>query len=957
MIKLLWFSVFYFCLQLTVPAQTVQNERYKKVVDSLINLSKSKVQSTHFDEAARILNLTEDLILANSGKETADYASVLNLRGVINYFEADYQEAEKYYYEAMEIRRRVLGRNHVDFAKSLDNLALLYSKTGEYEKSEIYHTRAKDIREKTPGKNSADYASTLNNMAILYKNMGTYDKAEALYIESKDILERTVGRMSIDYADCLNNLANLNYEMGRYDKSEALHKESMDIKSVVLGKNSPGYASSLSNLANLYIAMRKNDQAELLCLESVRIWEQMEKRPLDYASSLNTLANLYSNVKMYEKAEPLYLKAMDIRKTALGENHPEFASSLNNLANMYTDVKQYEKAERLFRESRQIRENTLGKTHASYANSLQNLANLYAITGQYSQTEQLIDSTVQIVHDLLAQAAQFSSEKDLGFYQSKENKKLSYIPSYLQSGKFSGKMACIAYDDALFQKGFLQSVARRSNLMTSSAPEADSLLRLLRSLRFQLSKEYVKPISERKRVSELEYKANSLESTITRLVSGYIQVLPHVRWEEVQASLRPDEAAIEFLRFQILFPDVTDSIIYAALIIRPGFNAPKYVPLCDENTLDAMLLKDGARKQEYVEQLYKALSRGIVVGGQKKSTSLYQLLWKPLEESLQGVNTVYYSNTGLLHRINLGAIPFALDTTLSDRYKLVQLGSTRSVVLPSNTLAVNSNSVVMGGIEYDSDSSAIWKSVQSLDTLLFASRGETQFYKPDSVNTYIEYWSNLPYTNLEANNVADVLKKYRYSVKKLSGYQATEEAFHSMNAKGGSPRVLHIATHGFFLPDPKGSGAESQNNVYKQSDNPLIRSGIILAGGNHAWATGEPVKPGLEDGILTAYEISQINLSNTELVVLSACETGLGDIQGNEGVYGLQRALKIAGVKYLVMSLWQVPDKQTAEFMKRFYQNWLEKGMTIPDAFRLTQHEMRERFVDPYGWAGLVLIE
>ena len=137
----------------------------------------------------------------------------------------------------------------------------------------------------------------------------------------------------------------------------------------------------------------------------------------------------------------------------------------------------------------------------------------------------------------------------------------------------------------------------------------------------------------------------------------------------------------------------------------------------------------------------------------------------------------------------------------------------------------------------------------------------------------------------------------------------------------------------------------------------MIRSGLILAGGNYAWKNGKPFKEGMEDGILTAYEISQMNLSNTELVVLSACETGLGDIQGNEGVYGLQRAFKIAGAKYLIMSLWQVPDKQTSLLMTTFYKKWLEDKMTIPDAFHAAQKELREIGLDPYQWAGFVLVE
>ena len=136
----------------------------------------------------------------------------------------------------------------------------------------------------------------------------------------------------------------------------------------------------------------------------------------------------------------------------------------------------------------------------------------------------------------------------------------------------------------------------------------------------------------------------------------------------------------------------------------------------------------------------------------------------------------------------------------------------------------------------------------------------------------------------------------------------------------------------------------------------MLRSGLIMAGGNAAWQ-GKQTLEGKEDGILTAYEISQMNLSNTELVVLSACETGLGDIQGNEGVYGLQRAFKIAGAKYLIMSLWQVPDKQTSLLMTTFYKKWLEDKMSIPNAFHAAQKELRSIGLDPYQWAGFVLVE
>jgi CHAT domain-containing protein len=202
----------------------------------------------------------------------------------------------------------------------------------------------------------------------------------------------------------------------------------------------------------------------------------------------------------------------------------------------------------------------------------------------------------------------------------------------------------------------------------------------------------------------------------------------------------------------------------------------------------------------------------------------------------------------------------------------------------------------------------------------------------------------------------------------VSETDASEAFFKSLSAslKGDrkkSPRFLHLATHGFFFTDPAGmgnpdAGVRKSETVFQISAHPMIRSGLILSGGNFAWQNGKAALPGLEDGILTAYEISQMDLSDTELVVLSACETGLGDIRGNEGVYGLQRAFKIAGAKYVIMSLWEVPDDLTKKLMAEyFYPNLLKNKMPIREAFYAAQKTMREIGFAPHQWAGFVLIE
>jgi CHAT domain-containing protein len=413
--------------------------------------------------------------------------------------------------------------------------------------------------------------------------------------------------------------------------------------------------------------------------------------------------------------------------------------------------------------------------------------------------------------------------------------------------------------------------------------------------------------------------------------------------------------SLEFVHFSVNFPLTTDSVLYAVLLIKQGIEQPLFIPLFEEREFEHLLAAEKERKSDYVNELYAWAERGMVkLGSEKKS--LYDLIWSKIEAAgLEGITTVYYSPSGVLHRLNLGAIPVDDETILSDRYNLVALNSTRQLVIPS-TISTNTNdALLVGGINFEVDS--IQTTLE--DQPLLAIRSIADAWTESG--TRGDKWSYLKWTEKEVERIASSLKTSGFVIAKFTGSDATEEAIKAIGTHGTSPRVLHMATHGFFFPDPEEKneeqGLSETEPVFKSSDNPMIRSGLILAGGNYAWQHGRAVSPDKEDGILTAYEISQMNLANTELVVLSACETGLGDIQGNEGVYGLQRAFKIAGAKYLIMSLWQVPDRETMEFMTTFYRNWLEENMSIPDAFRKTQREMRDRFFNPYSWAGLVLVE
>jgi CHAT domain-containing protein len=288
---------------------------------------------------------------------------------------------------------------------------------------------------------------------------------------------------------------------------------------------------------------------------------------------------------------------------------------------------------------------------------------------------------------------------------------------------------------------------------------------------------------------------------------------------------------------------------------------------------------------------------------------------------------------------------------LSDQYELHHLASTANIsTIKAEYLTVSDNVYAYGGIMYDADSTELINAAYA-----FRNPGRSLFFEANAGGR----WDYLEGSEKEINLIEKFSVEKNYTVTAKKGTVANEESFKALNGEA-SPSLLHVATHGFFFPDPstkeKKATKESTTggSVFKFSENPLFRSGLLFAGANNAWV-GKPL-PAIDDGILTAYEVSDLYLPNTKLIVLSACETGLGDIQGSEGVYGLQRAFKMAGVQNLIMSLWKVPDVETAEFMEIFYSNLFEKK-SIDDAFNIAQTHMKNKYrTEPYKWAAWILV-
>lgn len=996
-------------LPFLLQAQNIDSSAIK-TIDSISRVSRQLIMDGEFDEALTALAPAEKIALEKLGRESLSFGVVSNLYGTICFYKGELEEACNWFMETKDIREKIQGRNHPDYATIINNLASVYWLMGKYDQAEPLYLESKEFREKTLGKDHADYAASIQNLGALYvrmgqyekgeqymleaneriqkawgskhpkiaenllnlgglyQAMGDYEKAERYLLQAKTIYAETIGTEHPDYASCLKNLANIYKLLGDYGKSEALYLEALAILEKSLGTMHDDYASLLINLALLYGQVGKTEKQEELYLQALAIEEHvLGKEDPNYGYILQNLGIYYHEQENYDKAEPLYLQVLSIREKALGKEHPDYASSLHNLGILYFDKGQYEKAEELLTTAKNIREKALGNRHPDYVESLDGLASLYAEMGEYEKASHFYEEAEAINQGILSAALNFMSEPELARYlktwPDAQSKSLSFTQRSLADASANAVMASSDYDNILFYKGYLLNASIRLRKLAATNPASLEQFNLLKSFGRRLAEEYAKPLEERYGIIELEEKATSTEKELARMVAGFAEATKQVRWQEVQQHLKTGEAAIEFVHYKFLNPKSTDSTMYAALVLLPGVEHPQFIPLFEEQQLEKLLELQVKSKTDWVSQLYTDSS-------ESKST-LYELVWQPMNEALAEVQTIYFSPTGLLHRLNFGAIamPSALrgnssnGNILADRFQLIKLESTRQLAIaPQQSANINGNDAILfGGIKYDMDTTAIVAANSRYDASSLASRSRgLGLPQPDSTLRG-DTWKYLSWTNIEVKAVETILAKAGMKAILRKEYEATEEAFKSIGVDSPSPRILHLATHGFFFPDPKSRKVErlvrDDEPAFKKSEHPMIRSGLLLAGGNFAWQMGHPAKPGMEDGILTAYEISQMNLKNTELVVLSACETGLGDIQGNEGVYGLQRAFKIAGAKYLIMSLWQVPDYQTQQLMTTFYRKWLNDKMTIPDAFRSAQQAMREKFKDPFLWAGFVLVE
>lgn len=898
----------------------------KDRVNNEIDASRDRLDSTDFNYAISVIDnsgmmnirdskeLGVKAITTVSSANDNNKSAALKCHDILDRAEALYELkrfklAEVSFLEAKLAYEAEGLTDNINYSKVHADLGLLYATMGRFNLAEYHSSEALSMREQSLGKESKAYAASLNNMAVLYQETARFNESENYFNEALKTVEKLFGAETQEYAVVLNNQSILYAEIGRID--QAVQKLTKAISIVEkLNVNLNNQVGFQSNLALLYQQTGKLTEAEAVYLRLEKKLKVIADNPY-YGGVLNSLGLLYIQLNMMDKVEDYLKRAADfyLKKFKSKEN-PNYAKVLNDLGNFYRMQSKYAEAEQNLTEALRIRGAALDTNHPDYVKSQEDLAILYWKKGDLAKADAnytiAMDKSLDFINRYFPPMSEAEKTKYWDVLQPRFQRYYNYC---LEASATNSAIINTMYDYQVATKGLLlNSTNKIKKAILSSGnneliknyvtwlDKKETLARL-----YSLSKEELK--DQKVDLAALEKEANDMERLLSQQSTDFSKgySAEKINHTQVAASLTDQEAIIEFIRIRSFDKDFTADSKYAALILTKGTTVPKLVVLDNGNQL---------------ETRYAKFYRNSI---QQKGadTYSYDQYWARIDPSLAGKKTIYISADGVYNQLSLNTLKKTDGDYLLNKYDLIMVGNSKDVLelksrKPSTT---KKSAFLLGFPDYGGDAVAA-----------------------------------LPGTKLEVDNIGKILKTGDYQTTPYVQKAATEAVIKSL--KG--PAIVHIATHGYFQADVEQSAAGVHQENAK--DNPLLRSGLILAGASPT-LKGEAL-PNLEsndNGVLTAYEAMNLSLDGTDLIVLSACETGLGDVRAGEGVYGLQRAFLVAGAKAMVMSLWKVDDAATQALMTNFYTN-LAKGGSKAKAFKQAQLQLMTKYKDPYYWGAFVMM-
>ena len=866
------------------------------------------------EKGERSARVTSMVSLSYSQYKNSQLTEAENARfhrewGEIFYANEKFPAAENRFSLAKTSYEKAGLKEDIGYLKTISNQGLLYATMGRFTQAEEFTAQALTMRKAKFGESNTGVAASLNNYGVLKYNLARYNEAEKDFESSISIIKTKGLQAAMPYAIVLNNQAMFFQAIGRYDEAVKFLTEAIGIAERLQSSKSTNHLKFLSNLALLYQQMNKYSEAEAIYLSMEK---RLGKTNPDYASMLNNQAALYMVMGKQDKVEDLLKKSAAIYKSSFGEENPAYAKSISDLGNFYRIKERYAEADPLLQKALAIRETALGKSHPLYVHSQEDLAIL-------DWKRKAWDKAVTQYRAVM--------ENSLGFVESyfppmSEAEKTKYwdvlAPRFQRFYNFA--IEASATSPQVIQDFFDYQIATKALLLNSTNKVKQTILS---SGDAPLIKDYLIWLDQKERLARLyayskedlrtqkidldsmERSANAMEKKLSERSGDFSTSYTSnkIKYKQIKALLTDTEAVVEIVHVRKYDQQFTGDSRYAALILTKSTDVPKLVVLENGQQLDTR---------------YSKFYRNAI--GQKTDDEYsYDQYWARLEPELKGKKLIYISPDGVYNQLNMNTLRKPGADYVINRYDLVLVGNSKDLIALKNkkAKAPKKNATLVGFPDYGKGTIA-----------------------------------PLPGTKVEIEGISKILKASGYVVTEFSQKNATEANLKSV--KG--PVLMHIATHGYFLEDVEKAGTAFGVDIENANDNPLLRSGLMLA--NAASTVSGKRMPNLEsndNGILTAYEAMNLNLEGTDLIVISACETGLGDLKAGEGVYGLQRAFLVAGADAMIMSLWKVDDAATQQLMTNFYNNWIKLG-NKQKAFKQAQLQLMTKYKEPYYWGAFVMM-
>jgi CHAT domain-containing protein/predicted negative regulator of RcsB-dependent stress response len=868
--------------------------------------------------------------------------------------EKNREEAQGMLERALGIRERTIGPDHPDIAFTLTLLANIAYYRQEFAKAEPLYQRAIAMLEKTLPPEHPQVAMRLNNLGIVYLNRNDFAKSEQLHRRALEIREHSLAPDHPDIAQSLINLADVYINKGDLPSAEPLLLRAVAIFETVFGPDNLNVSYPLVNLGGIYLSQKDYDKAVQVLERAYGIWER--KFGKDHhlvADVLHDLGDVYRGKGDVAKAEELYKLALDIQERKLAAGHRKIALSLVSLGDLYFSQNKYHEAESLYQRALTIQESALSREHPNTLDTVNRLAKLYMAAGDFARAVDFQQRAIAGIEHNIDLNLAIGSERQKQVYLESLPEQLNRAIS-LDVGFAGGNQSAreLAITTILRRKGRMLDAMSDSfaALRTRLDIQHQALLDRLNDVTTRLAKlvlngpQQVTVAEHQNQIKLVEAERERIEIEISDLTAGFYQQPQVVTLAVVRSKIASDAALIELAVYRPFDPKAEEDNAYGE---------PRYVAYVVRNQGDVEWKDLGTAKEidgriEAFRQILRDPQRKDV---QQASRAVSDKVIQPIRALLGNATHLLISPDGQFNLIPFEALEDDQGHYLIERYSITYLTSGRDLLRMQAVRASKSAPWVIAdpffGEPESKQLAALAPSNQARGPARDRRRSITNAKDLSQV-----YFAPLTGTAQEARAIHTLFPE----TKVLTGLQATVSQLKQTEA----PRILHIATHGFFLDDTGPSnlggakqGARQVNNTWDvhagvEVENPLLRSGLALAGANLGGSARN-------SGLLTALEASSLNLWGTKLVTLSACDTGLGDVRNGEGVYGLRRAFFLAGTETLVMSLWPVSDRVTREMMTAYYTG-LKQGLGRGEALRQAELAMMKRKdrQHPFYWASFI---